>query len=183
MQTPPQNNPNFDLLQVKSRNRNKLLTTAPFIDRGMTVEECKALCTSPLIPVREKAYFRVIYETGLRPMEALNLRIENFNKETGELVALRTKGKKNRYMPQTIAKPRHVYVSPNTSLMLKTIVSNRKKGYIFESENGAPLTKRFMQHQIDRYARLLSIQKLRQYSEDGPVPTLLSLTATYMSKV
>src|SRR4030042_6850457 len=178
MQTPPQNHPNSDLLKVKSRNRNKPVTTAPLIDRGLTVEECKTLCTSPLIPVREKAHFRVIYETGLRPMEALNLRIENFNKETGELVALRTKGKKNRYMPQTIARPRHVYVSHNTSLILKSIVSNRKKGYIFEGENGDPLTKRFMQHQIVKYARLFSIQKLRQYSEDGrelPLITLMAL--------
>lgn len=180
MQTPPKNHPNPDLLQAESRNRNKLLTTTPLIDRGLTVEECKALCTSPLIPIREKAFFRIIYETGLRPMEALNMLIENFNKETGELVALRTKGKKNRYMPRTIAKPRHVYVSPNTSLMLKTVVSNRKKGYIFEGENGYgyPLTKRFMQHQIDKYARLLSIQKLRQYSEDGrelPLITLMAL--------
>lgn len=178
MQTPPQNHPNLDPLQVKSRNRNKLITTAPLIDRSLTVEECKTLCTSALIPIREKAYFRVIYETGLRPMEALNLRIENFNKETGELVALRTKGKKNRYMPQTISRPRHVYVSPNTSLMLKSIVSNRKKGYIFEGETGDPLTKRFMQRQIDRYARLLSIQKLKRYSEDGrelPLITLMAL--------
>ncbi len=146
MQTPPKNHPDLDLLQAESRNRNKLATTSPLIDRDLTVEECKVLCTSPLIPVREKAFFRVIYETCLRPMEALNLRIENFNRETGELVALKTKGKKNRYMPQTIAKPRHVYVSPNTFLMLKTIVSNCKKGYIFEGDHGDPLTKRFMQH-------------------------------------
>ncbi len=170
MLTPPQNHQVSDLLQVKSRNRNKLITTAPLIDRGLTVEECKTLCTSPLIPIREKACFRVIYETGLRPMEALNLRIENFNKETGELVALRTKGKKNRYMPQTIARPRHVYVSPNTALMLKSVVSTRKKGYIFEGENGYPLTKRFMQHQIDRYARLLSIQKVRRYAQSEKNP-------------
>ncbi len=84
MQTPPQNHQVLDHLQVKSRNRNKLITTAPLIDRGLTVEECKTLCTSPLIPAREKVYFRIIYETGLRPIEALNLRIENFNKETGE---------------------------------------------------------------------------------------------------
>ena len=71
------------------------------------------------------------------------------------------------YMPQIITKPRHVHVSPNTSLMLKTVVSNRKKGYIFEGETGDPLTKRFMQHQIDKYARLLSLQKLRRYSDDG----------------
>ncbi len=62
MQTPPQNHPDLDLLQVKSRNRNKLITTAPLIDRGLTVEECKTLCTSPLIPVREKVSFMTLLQ-------------------------------------------------------------------------------------------------------------------------
>ncbi len=62
--------------------------------------------------------------------------------------------------------------------MLKSIISNRKKGYIFDGVDGRPLTKRFMQEQIDKYARLLSIQKLRRYSEDGrelPLVTLMAL--------
>ncbi len=172
---------NEQILEPKmdeNRNRNMVLTTAPLIERGLTVEECKVICTSPIIPVRERTYFRVIYETELRPIEALNLEIENFNKETGELIALRVKGKKNKYIKETIVKPRHVFVSPNTIVLLKSIISNRKKGYIFEGGDSKPLTKRFMQEQIDKYARLLSIQKLRAYSVDGrelPLVTLMAL--------
>ncbi len=177
MKTPHENRQNLEPLHVRNRNRNKVLTTAPLLERGLTMEECKALCTSPIIPIREKTFFRVIYETGLRPMEALNLWIENFDKESGELVALRTKGKKNKYMAEAIVKPRHVIVSPNTAILLKSIISNRKKGYIFEGEKGEPLTKRFMQAQIDKYAKLLSIQKIRAYSVDTRVLPLVTLMA------
>jgi integrase len=171
------------VLKSKSKengNRNIVLnTTAPFIHRGMTTEECRTICTSSIIPIREKAFFRMVYETQLRPFEALNMRIENLNKITGELVALRTKGKHNRWSGKTYELPRHVFVTQNTLEMLKTIISNRKRGYVFEGRvKGKPISKRYMQDQIDRYARLLSIQQLKQYTEDGreiPLITLMAL--------
>lgn len=107
MQTPPQNHSNSDLLQVK--------TTAPLIDRGLTVEECKTLCTSPLIPVREKAYFRVLHETGLRPMEALNLQIENFNKETGSLWLFGPRGRRQIHAPDNIQAQSRLCISQHVS--------------------------------------------------------------------
>jgi integrase len=170
------------ILKQKSKengNRNNVLTTAPLINRGMTTDECKILCTSSIIPVREKTFFRLIYETQLRPFEALNLRIENLNKQTGEIVALRTKGKHNRWSGETYELPRHVFVTPNTLEMLKTVISNRKRGYIFDGRvEGKPISKRYMQEQIDKYARLLSIQQLKRYTVDGkeiPLVTLMAL--------
>lgn len=59
----------------------KLLTERPLLDRGMNLDECRAICTSPQIPLREKLFFRIIYETQLRPFEALNLLIENWDRE------------------------------------------------------------------------------------------------------
>ena len=32
------------------------------LDRGMNRDECRAMCISPRIPLREKLYFRMIYE-------------------------------------------------------------------------------------------------------------------------
>ncbi len=80
MKTPPNNQQILDPIQTKNRNRNKVLTTAPLIERGMTLEECRALCTSPLVPLLERTFFRVIYETQLRPMEAQHIRIEQCDK-------------------------------------------------------------------------------------------------------
>jgi len=62
MKSPREDSLILEPLQVRNRNKNEVLTTAPMIDRGLTIEECKALCTSPVIPVRERAFFRVIYD-------------------------------------------------------------------------------------------------------------------------
>ncbi len=59
----------------------------------MNLDECKAICTSPQIPVREKLFFRIIYETQLRPFEALNLLIENWDREQQLITAVRVKQK------------------------------------------------------------------------------------------
>jgi hypothetical protein len=48
----------------------------------MNRDECKTMCTSPQIPLREKLFFRMIYET--RPREVLEARIELWNRNTGE---------------------------------------------------------------------------------------------------
>lgn len=173
MRTHPKNPPILKAKTIESTNRNKVLTTELLIHRGLNEEECRALCTSPEIPTKIRAYFRVIYETQLRPIEALHLLIEDFNKETGEAIARKVKGKKNRYMVQTIYKPRHIIVTPNTTFMLKTVIGNRKKGYIFESETnrGKPISKRYMQAEIDKYAKLLSIQRIRRYAQSKKNPS------------
>ncbi len=110
MKTPSEKVQILEPKMAENRNRNKLLTTATLIERGLTQDECKAICTSSIIPIREKTFFRVIYETGLRPMEALYLQIEYFNRETGELVALRTKGKKiNTSLRQSLSQGMFLY--------------------------------------------------------------------------
>ncbi|MCJ7618025.1 MAG: hypothetical protein MUO43_15960 [Desulfobacterales bacterium] len=57
----------------------KLLTDQPLLDRGMNLEECRAICPPSEIPVREKLFFRTIYETQLRPFKGLNLLFENWD--------------------------------------------------------------------------------------------------------
>ncbi len=82
------------LNQKQARITNgKLLTDQPLLDRGMNLDECRAICTSPEIPVREKLFFRIIYETQLRPFEALNLLIENWDREQRLVTAVRVKQK------------------------------------------------------------------------------------------
>ncbi len=69
----------------------KLLTDKPLLDRGMNLEECRAICTSPQIPAREKLFFMTIYETQLQPFEALNLLIENLDREQQLVTAVSVK--------------------------------------------------------------------------------------------
>lgn len=147
----------------------KLLTDQPLLDRGMNLDECKAICTSPEIPIREKLFFRTIYETQLRPFEALNLLIENWDREQQLVTAVRVKQKtapvegdrhKKILLP---SKPRTAFISENTNLMLKTVVSNRKKGHIFVNADGEKLSMTWFKDRINHYAKLLGIQKDVKY--------------------
>jgi len=157
------------LEKSKQITNGKLLTDQALLDRGMNIDECRAICTSPQIPLREKLFFRIIYETQLRPFEVLNLLIENWDREQRLVTAVRVKQKtapvkgdrhKKIYLP---SKPRTVILTENTNLMLKTVVSNRKKGCIFVNADGNKLTMAWFKDRINYYAKLLGIQKDVKY--------------------
>lgn len=149
-----------------------LETTAPQLNRGMTEEECKIICTSPQIPIREKLFFRMIYETEFRPFEALNLQIEDWDRKQALVTARRTKqktrpvpgdNKKKIWLPSN---PRTMMISPATNEMLRVYVGNRKKGAIFINRTGNKLSLEWFNQAINKYATLLGIQKeVHKYEE------------------
>jgi len=152
-------------------------TNQVLIDRGINLAECRAICTSPQIPLREKLFFRIIYETTFRPFEAQHLRIEDWNRATREITARVTKVK---YNPRTRAKtslPRSMKLTENTNEMLRAFISNRKKGYIFQGEMSEPLTLRFFEKELHKYAGILSIQQDKQITPRGRVYHLITLMA------
>ncbi len=168
-------------LAQKSANstKSKLLTTEPILHRGMNKEEAKIICTSPIIPMREKAFFRIIYETQLRPFEVMNLQIENWDRTQKMVTAVRVKqkwdNKQKRYLPSV---PRTAILTDNTNEMIRTLVSNRKKGKIFVNEDGEPFTDlAWFKMQIHHYATLLSIQKVKKYYIDQRPLHLVTLMA------
>ena len=64
-------------------------------------------------------------------------------------------------MQQRLPAPSPQKLVGNTSEMLRHYVGNRKKGHIFINEmTGKRLTLRHFEKMIDKWARLLNIQKL-----------------------
>lgn len=147
------------------------------LDRGMNLEECKIMCTSSQIPLREKLFFRMTYELTFRPFEVQHLMIENWDRATGEITARKVKVKYNPRTGAKISLPRSMKLTENTNEMLRTFISNRKKGYIFQGKEGRPLTLRFFEKEIDRYARLLGIQQDKQITPAGRIYHLVTLMA------
>lgn len=143
----------------------------------MNLVECKAICTSPMIPLRERLFFRMIYETTFRPFEVQHLKIEDWNRTTREITAKVTKVKYNPRTKAKVSLPRSMKLTANTNDMLRAFVGNRKKGYIFQGERGDPLTLRFFEKEIDRYARLLSVQQEKNVTPKGRVYRLVTLMA------
>ncbi len=160
-------------------SKSKLLTTEPILHRGMNKDEAKVICTSPMIPLREKAFFRLIYETQLRPFEVMNLEIENWDRNQKMVTAVKVKqkwdNKNKRYLPNV---PRTAIITDTTHEMIRTLVSNRKKGKIFTNEDGEAFSDlAWFKMQIHRYAIILSIQKIKKYYVDGRPLHLITLMA------
>lgn len=160
-----------------------LITTDPLLNRGMNLDECKAVCTSPLIPIREKLFFRIIYETQFRPFEVLNLLVENWDRNQNLITAVRVKQKTrpqkgNRrekiYLQST---PRTALLSENTNEMLRAVVSNRKRGFIFINEQEGQLSLEWFNERIGYFAKLLGIQKIKKYYTDGRTLKLVTCMA------
>jgi integrase len=127
------------------------------LDRGMTVEEVQKLLTAPM-PNRERAFFRAIYETFYRANELLMCNIEDYDKNTGELIARHTKNKYNpRKKTYIKSPPKHMILSEPTMLLFKRVIGNRKKGAIFINKNDKRLTKTWFQLFIDEIATSIGI--------------------------
>ena len=172
---------NQAILQQKSQFLTKtkyIPTTQTILNRGMNLEECRAICTSPEIPIREKAFFRIIYETQLRPFEALNLQIENWDRKQHTITALRTKQKwDNRHKRHLPSLPRTAVVTENTNEMIRKITGVRKKGSIFINTKSEQLTLEWFNERINYYAKLLGIQKIIKYYIDRRTLKLVTCMA------
>ncbi|MDG6921006.1 MAG: hypothetical protein JRN59_05700 [Nitrososphaerota archaeon] len=164
---------------AENRSTNKVLGAPQLLlDRGMTVEECRAVCTCPDIPLVPRAFFRVIYETTFRPFEVLNLLIENWNKGTGELTAVTTKKKYNPKTDQSVMLPRSMCVIQATNEMLRHVVGNRKKGLVFlNPKSGRQFTLRHFEKVLDHHATLLNVQREKAVTPTGRVYRLVSCMA------
>jgi integrase len=147
------------------------------VDRGMTESEVQTLLTAPM-PDRERAYFRAIYDTFYRAQELLRCNIEDYNKETGELIALHTK---NKYNPRTRkyikSPPKHGIISKPTRLLFKSIIGNRKKGPIFINRKGRRVSVTHFQIYINDLASKLGIQKITHITPSGKEYHLVTLKA------
>ncbi len=167
----------------QNASSNLVLANEPFLHRGMNLDECRAICTSPIIPLKEKTFFRLIYETQLRPFEVLNLQIENWDRKQKTVTAVRVKQKcyTNKHTEELIhlpTMPRTAIITDNTNEMIRTLVGVRKKGNIFVNERkGEPLTATWYKNAIVHYAKLLSIQKVIKYDIKGRPHHLITCMA------
>lgn len=156
---------------AKNRSINKLL------DRGMNKREIDLLLTAPMNN-RERAFYRAIYETFYRANELLQCNIEDYNKETGELIARFTKNKYNPKTNQYIkSPPKHGYISKSTQVLFKRIIGNRKKGAIFINRTGTRLSKTHFQVHINDLATMIGIQKVTHITTTDKKYHLVTLKA------
>ncbi len=73
--------------------------------------------------------------------------------QTFSVILLATEGDRHKkiHLP---SKPRTAFLTENTNLMLKMVVSNRKKGYVFVNAEGDKLSITWFKDRIHHYAKI-----------------------------
>ena len=111
------------------------------LPKFLTIDEVDKLLNIDLkkpIDYRNKAMLEVLYATGMRISELLNLTLSNYNPEDGSIKVM-GKGSKERYVPisDVAMKYLNVYLNEYRSFILKTNTSD----YIFVNYNGKRMSR------------------------------------------
>ena len=111
------------------------------LPKFLTVNEVDKLLNIDLkkpIDYRNKAMLEVLYATGMRISELLNLTLSNYNPEDGSIKVM-GKGSKERYVPisNVAIKYLDMYLNKYRSFILKT----KESEYIFVNYNGKKMSR------------------------------------------
>lgn len=128
------------------------------IPRIIGTDEVSSLLNKPEgnnLSLRDKAILEIMYSSGLRASEVVNLKTGNINFEAGFLT-ITGKGSKQRVVPvneQALLTIKS-YMEESRPLFLKKKVSN----YLFLARGGKPMTRQRLWQLIKKYSAELSIK-------------------------
>lgn len=126
----------------------------------LSVQEVTKLLQAPKTDsargLRDKAMLEVMYGSGLRVSEVVNLRISDLNLEVGFLRCL-GKGNKERIVPlgKISIKSLQVYLKKGRSQLMKDLLTLN----VFLNQRGKSFTRQWVWKLIKHYARISGIKK------------------------
>lgn len=148
--------------QVKQNPASKV--DAPRLGRSLpkslTEAEVEALLDAPdteqILGVRDKTMLELLYATGLRVSELVNLTIQQVNLRQG-VVRVTGKGNKERLVPMGEEATQWLenYLHSARAEILKNTLSDD----LFPSKRGKAMTRQTFWHMIKRYAVIANIKK------------------------
>lgn len=144
---------NDEIPDIESIKKPKQLPTC------LSVEEVEALLNAPnmksLSGIRDRAMLELIYASGLRVSELLNLEIGNVNLKRG-IVTVFGKGAKERKVPIGDFALDYVVKYLNE---VRDKFNGRNSKYLFLNRKGKPLSRIYFFKQIRKYAYEVGISK------------------------
>jgi integrase/recombinase XerD len=130
------------------------------LPRSLTEEEVEALLDAPVIhdPLghRDRTMLEVLYATGLRVSELVNLKATQVNLNQGVLRII-GKGDRERLIPLGDEAVR--WVTQFVRGARSEILLDRQTEYLFPTRRGDRMTRQAFWHIIKRYARKAGVQK------------------------
>jgi len=130
------------------------------LPRSLTEEEVESLLSAPLVtdPLgnRDRTMLEVLYATGLRVSELVNLRQSQINLNQG-VIRILGKGDRERLIPlgeEAMRALKEFARGPRGEILLE-----RQTDYLFPTRRGDRMTRQAFWHIIKRYARKAGIAK------------------------
>jgi integrase/recombinase XerD len=130
------------------------------LPRSLTEEEVEALLAAPTVsdPLghRDRTMLEVLYATGLRVSELVNLSLAQVNLNQGVLRIV-GKGDRERLIPlgeEAVQWVQQFLQGPRVEILLE-----RQTDYLFPTRRGDRMTRQAFWHIIKRYARKAGVQK------------------------
>lgn len=148
------------------------------VDRGLTFDECIALCKAPKrLPrnatefqmwkhLRDEILIRLLYETFARIGELLKVQIQDTDFDNCAIFIKHPKGKYNKKTDKVKREPRWVFFSEDTRDLITRYLGGRKRGYLTVSNRRKSMSTRTAERIVNYYASLIGIQKTRGYADD-----------------
>src|SRR5512145_1089378 len=130
------------------------------LPRSLTEEEVEALLAAPTVsdPLghRDRTMLEVLYATGLRVSELVNLKLAQVNLNQGVLRIV-GKGDRERLIPlgeEAVQWVQQFLQGPRVEILLE-----RQTDYLFPTRRGDRMTRQAFWHIIKRYARKAGVDK------------------------
>ena len=161
--------------------------------RGLTTDECLALCKAPRKlqvnatkfqiwkHLRDELLIRLLYETWARISELLKVKIDDVDFKECAIHIKFPKGKSifkiiegKRTHVDTVYQPRWVYFGEATRDLLIRYLDGRNKGQLITNSRGRKLSTREAERIVNHYAEICGVQKIIGCSKDNRVVRLVT---------
>ena len=128
------------------------------LPKVITFEEIKKLLNNRLT-VKEKAVFELLYATGLRVSELVNLEIKNVDFKNN-LIKTTGKGSKERFVPvgKKAKAALNKYLKQRELILKTKFGSNYKENAIFINDNGKKITRQWVYNFIKKQGETIHKQ-------------------------
>lgn len=130
------------------------------LPKSLTEEEVESLLSAPVVsdPLgnRDRAMLEVLYATGLRVSELVNLRYGQVNLNQG-VIRIMGKGNRERLIP--LGEEAMRWLTEFANGARSEILLERQTDYLFPTRRGDRMTRQAFWHIIKRYARKSGISK------------------------
>ena len=128
------------------------------VPKILGIEDISSLLEKPhgeKFSIRDKAILEIMYSSGLRASELVNMKTGDINFEAG-FITIQGKGSKERVIPvnETALKTLKRYIEELRPVLLKKKTSH----YLFLRKGGKPMTRQRLWQLIKMYSKELSIK-------------------------